>query len=172
MGIDIVFLVYNIKQIKMNFKKLGIGLTIMAVFSMAMPSCKSQEKKDAEAKAKIEATLAPGTSVEVNDGVATLNGTFESEASKAGAEENAKKVAGVKSVVNNATVPAPVVVSPDETLTNSVNQVLSNYQGVSAQVQNGVVTLTGTTNRADLQNLMQAVNALNPVKVENQLTVK
>ena len=158
----------------MNLKKIGIGLTLIAGLAIALPSCKSQEKKDAAAKATIEATLNPGATVDVKDGVATLNGTFPDDATKMAAVEAAKKVADVKSVVDNSTVPAPapVVISPDQALTTSVNEVIAKYPGVTAQVMNGVVTLTGTTNRADLQNLMQALNELHPAKVENKLTIK
>lgn len=156
----------------MNLRKMGIGLTLIAGLAVALPSCTSQEKKDAEAKAKIESTLIPEASVEVKDGVATLSGIFPDDANRMAAIESAKKVNGVKSVVDNSSLPAQVVISTDQGLTTSVNTVISRYPGVSAQVNDGVVTLTGTTNRADLQNLMQALNALNPAKIDNQLTVK
>ena len=41
-----------------------------------------------------------------------------------------------------------------------------------ASVNDGVITLTGEINKADLPKLMQKVNALNPRKVENKLVVK
>lgn len=156
----------------MNFKNLGIALSLMAALAISLPSCKSQEKKDAAAKAKIEATLTPGATVDVKDGVATINGTFADEATKTAAIESAKKVSDVKSVVDNSTLPAPVVIAPDEALTTAVNAAVAKYPGVNAQVMGGVVTLTGTTNRTDLQNLMQALNELHPSKVENKLTIK
>jgi hyperosmotically inducible periplasmic protein len=39
-------------------------------------------------------------------------------------------------------------------------------------MNNGEVTLTGTISREKLPRLMQSVQALNPVKVNNNLTIK
>ena len=158
----------------MNLKQTSIAVAMVGLLATGMTSCKSQEKKDAEAKAKIEAA-APGVMVEVKDGVATLNGQFADDASKMAAEEAAKKVDGVKSVVNNTTVaaaPAPVIVNPDEALTASVNAIVKGFAGVTATVNQGVVTLNGELKRADLPALMKAVNAINPKKVENKLILK
>lgn len=161
----------------MNLKQTSIAFALVAGLAVGMTSCKSQEKKDAEAKAKIEA-VAPGVTVEVKDGVATLNGEFADESAKAAAEEAAKKVDGVKSVVNNTTVtpppppPAPVVINPDEALMTAANAAVQAYPGVTAEVKEGVVTLNGEIKRSDLPALMKALNATNPKKVENKLTVK
>jgi hyperosmotically inducible protein len=161
----------------MTLKHTALALTLVTGLAMGMTSCKSQEKKDAEAKAKIEA-LAPGVTVEVKDGVATLNGTLADDASKAAAETAAKGVDGVKSVVNNTTVtpppppPAPVVINPDEALTAAATAAAKEYTGVVVTVKDGVVTLTGEAKKADLPKLMQALNSIKPKKVENKLTVK
>lgn len=157
----------NLKQAAMVFA-LATGLTTGFI------SCKSQEKKDAEAKAKIEAA-APGVTVEVKDGVATLSGTVADDAAKAAAEDAAKKVEGVKSVVNNTAVtppPAPVVINPDEALITAANAAVKDFPGVTASVAAGVVTLNGEIKKADLPKLMQAVNAIKPKKVDNKLVVK
>jgi hypothetical protein len=47
-----------------------------------------------------------------------------------------------------------------------------HYPGVSATIQDGVVTLTGEIKRADLQKLMKSLNTLKPKKIENKLTIK
>jgi len=156
----------NLKQAALVFA-LAIGLTA------GMASCKSQEKKDAEAKAKIEAA-APGVTVEVKDGVATLSGEVADDAAKAAAEEAAKK-AGVKSVVNNTTVtppPAPVAINPDESLTTAATAAVKDYPGVSVAVKDGIVTLNGEIKKSDLPRLIQAVNEIKPKKVENKLVIK
>lgn len=161
----------------MNLKHTALALTLVSGLAMGMTSCKSQEKKDAETKAKIEA-LAPGVTVEVKDGVATLNGSFPDDASKAAAETAVKGVEGVKSVVNNTTVtaptppPAPVVVNPDEALTAAATAAAQEFSGVVVAVKDGVVTLTGDIKKADLPKLMQTLNSIKPKKIENKLTVK
>jgi osmotically-inducible protein OsmY len=47
-----------------------------------------------------------------------------------------------------------------------------DFPGVQATVNNGEVTLTGTISREKLPKLMQSVQALNPTKVNNNLTIK
>lgn len=66
----------------------------------------------------------------------------------------------------------PVQVSPDETLNTSIKDATKDYPGVNAMVSNGEVTLTGNITRDKLPNLMQAVNALHPKKINNNLTIK
>jgi osmotically-inducible protein OsmY len=47
-----------------------------------------------------------------------------------------------------------------------------DFPGVQATVNNGEVTLTGTISRENLPRLMQSIQALNPTKVNNNLTIK
>lgn len=47
-----------------------------------------------------------------------------------------------------------------------------DFPGVSATMNDGEVTLTGTIERDKLPRLMQSVQALNPKKVNNNLTIK
>jgi osmotically-inducible protein OsmY len=161
----------------MNLKQTALAVVLVAGIATGMTSCKSQEKKDAETKSKIEAAV-PGVTVTVKDGVATLNGEMADDAAKAAAEEAAQKVDGVKSVVNNTTVapplpaPAPVVINPDEALTAAAAAAIKEYTGVTAAVKDGIVTLTGEIKKADLPRLMQAINGIQPKKVENKLTIK
>ncbi len=65
-----------------------------------------------------------------------------------------------------------VEISADETLRNNVNDVVKAYDGVSADVKDGVVTLRGNIKQNDLQSLIMKVQELKPKKVENQLVVK
>ncbi|PSK94889.1 BON domain-containing protein [Taibaiella chishuiensis] len=161
----------------MNLKHTALALTLVTGMAMGMASCNSQEKKDAAAKAKIEA-LAPGVTVEVKDGVATLSGPISDDATKAAMETAAKGVEGVKSVVNNTTtpppppMPAPVEINPDEALATAAAAAAKEYNGVTVAVKDGVVTLTGEIKKADLPKLMQAMNSIKPKKVDNKLTVK
>lgn len=130
-------------------------LMIAALLSFTMISCKP---KDSEIQQNLSTALSSyqGVSASVSDGVATLSGEVTDPATKTNAEEEAKKVKGVKSVVNNLTVappPAPVTISPDDSLRNAVNAAISNdYKDVQATVSDGVVTLTGTIKRLILQH--------------------
>ena len=66
----------------------------------------------------------------------------------------------------------PVVVSPDATLRQSVDDVLRSYSGLTADVKDGVVTLRGSIRQDELAGLMEKIHGLKPRKVENQLTIK
>ena len=72
----------------------------------------------------------------------------------------------------NRTNTAPVTVSSDDDLKNGVRDATKDYPGVNATVNNGEITLTGEIKRDRLPHLMQALNSLNPKKVNNNLTVK
>lgn len=65
-----------------------------------------------------------------------------------------------------------VEINPDATLRTSVDNVLKSYDGVSADVKDGVITLRGNIKQDDLQSLIMKVQELRPKKVENQLTIK
>ena len=128
-------------------------------------------------KAQIAAqspALASMVNVETKDGVVTLTGTVDNDAAKGQAEQAAKGVAKVKSVVNNLSVKPPIVVSEDPKIKSAVEANLAKYdvKGVTASVADGQVTLTGEIPRAKLQDAMKAANEANPKKVVNQLTIK
>jgi hyperosmotically inducible protein len=118
--------------------------------------------------------LASMVNVETKDGVVTLNGTVDNDTAKSQAEQTAKSVANVKSVVNNLSVKPPIVVSEDPKIKSAVDANLAKYdvKGVTANVADGQVTLTGEIPRAKLQDAMKAANEAKPKKVVNQLTIK
>lgn len=65
--------------------------------------------------------------------------------------------------------------APTTTATISEDQLkdaIKDYPDVTATVNNGEVTLTGSVKRSELPKLMQRVQALNPTKVNNNLTIK
>ena len=162
---------------KKTFLQLGVLLTLSS--GVFFTSCNNQPKdskiqSDFADKAKTNPQLAAITA-SVNDGVLTLTGQCPDVNCSSSAEQAAHDIKGVKSVVNNITVApatAPVVVADDATLKNSVSDVVKKYKDVTADVQNGEVTLRGSIKRDDLQKLMMDLNALQPKKVNNQLTVK
>lgn len=67
-----------------------------------------------------------------------------------------------------ATAPAT---AGDDALREQLKDATKDFPGVTATVENGEVTLTGTITRDKLPRLMQSVQALNPKKVNNNLTI-
>jgi len=92
------------------------------------------------------------------------------------AETGVKAVKGLKSVVNNCTiampVQAPVVINNDDALTTAFKNAVKDVEGVTANVNDGQVTLTGPNKRSSLPNVMQAISTLKPKKINNQITIK
>jgi osmotically-inducible protein OsmY len=92
-------------------------LSFLLIFTLALPAAAA--KKDLSDNAIHDAVMRKlaedqvvkggGLEVEVKDGAVTLKGSVEYENQKTRAEKMAKKVAGVKSVVNQITVRRPGV---------------------------------------------------------------
>ncbi len=149
------------------------------ILFVTLAACNSKTS-DADVKTSVDNAIAAnsdlsGVYADVNDGVVTLAGQVKDETAKASAETTAKGVKGVKSVNNNLSVApppaAPVVITADDPLKASVDNTIKAYPGVTANVKDGVVTLTGQIKKADLQKLMMELNTLKPKKIENQLTI-
>ena len=164
----------------MNYFKLKPILFSALVFCLFIIGCKGKTN-DADLQSAVSDKLKENTSVAnvtatVNEGVVTLTGECADDNCKSSEEAAAKSVSGVKEVVNNITVAsdmqAPVTISPDNTLRDSVNETLKSYIGVTATVNDGVVTLNGTIKKDDLQPLMMKLNSFRPQKIENKLVVK
>ncbi|TWP24901.1 BON domain-containing protein [Apibacter muscae] len=153
-----------------KIKTLLASLAIVGMLASTTISCKSGPK-DQDIKTQISNILPENISIDVNKGVATLSGEFKDDQSKQETLKAINAIPGVKSVVDNATVKS-VEISADATLRTNVDQVLKNYPGVTATINDGVVTLTGEFKKTELPKLLQAVNSLKPKKVENQLTLK
>ncbi len=114
-------------------------------------------------------------STEVKDGVATITGEVKDESTKSLVTETAKGVKGVKSVVDNTTITAPVispVIENNEGLTQGVNDAVKDLPTVHGEVKDSVVILTGDIKKSELPKLMQVIHSLKPKKIENKLTVK
>jgi hyperosmotically inducible protein len=163
----------------MNFKKiLSIALVSGTLLSGTI-ACKSNIS-DADLKAKVETAVQanPGVTVEVKDGVVTLNGTANSEDEKLQIE-NAAKAAdskGVKSVQNNIvvnTMPPVEINTNDADLTAKVTEFTKDFPTVKTSIANGVITVTGELEQSRIQALKMGLDALNPKKVDmSGLTVK
>lgn len=73
---------------------------------------------------------------------------------------------------NNTPATAPVVVSPDDALRTGVTDATKDFPGVSASVNNGVITLTGEIEKDKYPTLKQSLDALRPKQVINNLKYK
>jgi hyperosmotically inducible protein len=165
---------------KKIMNKMMAVIMVFAVISAALTGCKSKPK-DADLKAAIETALqakpsASGATVTVDKGVATLSGQVADEASKEDLGKATAAIMGVKSVVNNlsvAPVNAPVTIAMDDPLTAAVKDATKDFPTVAATVSEGVITLKGEIQKANLQKLMMILQALKPKKVDNtQLVIK
>ena len=86
-------------------------LFAISILATGLWAADSKPTPDGEISTKVQLKLAEDTTVkggalavEVKDGVVTLSGKVEKANQKAKAEKLAKKVAGVKSVVNNIVI--------------------------------------------------------------------
>ena len=86
--------------------------------------------------------------------------------------KNKKADTPTNSTTLDTTYTAPVEIATDDQLTNGVKDATKDFPGVNATVNNGEVTLTGNIKRDRLPTLMQSINALNPKKVNNNLTIE
>lgn len=151
-------------------KKTNILLLAVLALTVSFTACKGK-LKDADIKTAVENAIAAtpdasGVTVAIEKGVATLTGNLKDEALKSQLTDIVSKIKGVKSVVNNATVAPPVVVTADDPLTQAVTDALKAFPGVSATVKEGIITVTGAIAKADRQKLMMALQALKPKKVD------
>ncbi|SFL38777.1 BON domain-containing protein [Proteiniphilum acetatigenes] len=146
---------------------LGVGVTSCNQVNDADIQSAAQELLDANPE------LA-GVTVSVQNKVATLTGTVSDDSAKAYAESMVAGVQNVTSVVNQVEVvpPAPDHTALDASINAALPDVLKDHSTVTATVQDGVITLNGEIKESDLQVLMEKLNALNPVQIVNNLTVK
>jgi len=158
----------------MKIRSILLGMS----FAFSLVAC---APKDADIQKEINEKLnTPSVQVTVHEGVATIVGTCDDDAFKNNIERSVKAVKGVKTVVNNCQIPvtnvetpaAAVIINSDADLDKSVGKVVKAYDGVSATVVGGVVTLSGEIKRSELTSLIQSLQELKPKKVENKLTIK
>jgi osmotically-inducible protein OsmY len=158
---------------KAIMKTLGIALAATLFFS----ACKPGDAAIAESAKSAVSAIAQGLGVDVKEGVVTLTGEVKDDATKAAVESALAGIKGVKSVVNNLTVPPPppppVVINPDDLLRKSIDSTFAakGITGITAAIANGEVTLTGDVKKADLQKVMQAAMESKPKKVNNQMKI-
>jgi hyperosmotically inducible protein len=124
-------------------------------------------------------TPALDINVETRAGVVTLFGTVHSQEAKAAAAEDARKVSGVKRVVNDLQVMTrakeAAVKVRDEDIESDVKKALekADFKDVSVEVKNGVVRLRGTvstgTRRLEAAVVARSIQGVRAVKDELRL---
>ena len=161
----------------MNAKKIMSMLSLVLLLGVFFVACNNVKDSDLQIKAmEVLATNpdAADINVTVVDKVATLSGSVEEEITKNSLETSIKGVKGIENVINNIMIipPAPDFTQIDATLREALTDALKDHETVMAEVKDGVITLTGEVKEKDLQIIMEKMAALNPVKVENNLTIK
>jgi len=124
-------------------------------------------------------TPALDINVETRAGVVTLFGIVHSAEAKAAAGEDARRVAGVKRVVNDLQVMTrakeATVKVRDEDVESDVKKALekADFKDIGVDVKNGVVRLTGTVStgarRLDAAVLARSIQGVRAVKDELRL---
>lgn len=162
----------------MKLTKVLLAVVISA--TLGFISCKP---KDADIKADIDKAIQSnpdmsGLSADVKEGVVTLTGTCKDNECKTKCATAVQGMKGVKSVIDNITLPAPppppaapVVIAADDPLTKAVADAVKDHPTVKAEVKDGVITLTGEIKKDALKKLMPLLQSLKPKKVDNKLTV-
>jgi len=145
----------------------------------------SQLQQDVMAALRWEPTLsATDIGVSAKDGVITLNGTVDCYAKKSEAEDAAKKVAGVKAVVEKIDVkyPSNWAKKDDGEIANEIISAFKwNWEvpeQVKASVENGWVTLEGEVEwnfqrvaaKKAVKNLMGVIGVSNDIKMSSRVS--
>ena len=157
--------------------KLLSMVTLVFLLGVGLTACNNVKDSDLETKAiEILATTPDAANIDVTvaDKVATLSGTVEEESTKSAIETSIKGIQGIETVVSNimVTPPAPDYTEMDASLREALVDALKDHPSVMAEVRDGEIILTGEVKEKDLPMVMEKVMALNPLKVENNLTVK
>ncbi len=104
-------------------------------------------------------------------GLATSSCKNKAENNENNTATNVDTASATTTDTSTAATTAPEA-AMDDSLRVQLKDATKDYPGVTATVDNGEVTLTGTITKKKLPKLMQSVQALNPKKVNNNLTIK
>jgi len=159
---------------KQQFSKVLLLLIAVALVGASLPGCKSKVK-DEDLKTSVQAALranpeTSGLMADVKDGIATVSGEVKDASVKTTATELAAGVKGVKSVENNVTIaappPPPVEITADDPLAKGVKDATKDFPGVTATVNDGVISVSGELKSDDWKRLKMALDGLKPKKVD------
>jgi hyperosmotically inducible protein len=155
---------------KMKFKFITV---LSLAFVMLLSACgKSDADIQKAAQAALTAANAPGATVTVKDGVATLTGEVADITVKNKAE-SAVKVDGVKSVTNNLTLKpvAPAATPPPDQMLKGTTEESLKKAGcpVTIDVKDGTITATGTVPNAKYVECVRVINESGLKDWENKI---
>jgi|SRR6185437_6609578 len=158
-----------------NIKAYFLFLIFPCISFVIGCKSKSQDVQQKIQNKFLANTRLSNAQVYVTDSVATLSGNVINDSDKVSAERIASAEQGIKSVNNQINITHPEStpgVQNDKELHDGVISITSNYKGVDATVQDGVVTLKGSIKRSDVADLMHGLDSLKPKKIDNQLAVE
>ena len=162
----------------MKLTKLLMAIAIVTTVSFA--SCKPKDadiQTAVEAKLKTMPDMVTAATVDVKNGIATLSGECKDDMCKAACEKAAGEVKGVKSVVNNFTLPAPppppaaapasLTIVLDAATQQKVKDGLKDIKGVAVEFAGEKAVLSGEVTKADRMKIMQMLSS---AKVKSDVT--
>lgn len=153
----------------MKLPKKLLAVAIAATVGFA--SCKP---KDTDIKADVDKAIQSnadmnGLSASVSEGVVTLTGTCKDDECKMKCAKAVEGIKGVKSVVNNITLPAPppppvqepasVTTILDNATQQKVKDGLKDIQGVTVTFEGEKAVLAGEVTKANRIKIMQMLAA-------------
>jgi hypothetical protein len=160
---------------------------LLAVFVSATLLFVGCKPKDSEIKANVEKALAAdpmmtNATVDVKDGVVTINGECKDDACKTHCEQVAKGVKGVKSVINNCTIAAPPPPPPpapeslttvlDEATQQKVKDGIKDIPGVTVEFSGNKAIIKGQVTAANRMKIMQMLASAKVLSDVSGLTDK
>lgn len=149
-------------------KKLFFAVVFTVFSACVFYSC---GPTDLELQSKVKGEMLvnyPLVNSSVRSAIVSLSGTVETDEDKAGAEELAKSIEGIKSVVNEINVVPPPAPDPDVLLKEAIQKLYKNEKitGInSVTVKDSMVTLVGSVNKADLKKITEITKAIGAKKV-------
>lgn len=156
--------------------KIGFLAIFTIVIALFMSACGGKSDADLQkaVQDKLTAEKVSGVTVAVKDGVATLTGEVADAAAKKKAEDSAKTVEGIKSVVNSTTtkpIPVATPAAADPALTGKITEDLkkAGCTGASVSVNSGKVTVTGEVAAAKYAECVQVIMQSGITGIDNQL---
>ena len=105
-------------------------------------------------------------------GVALMTGTFFTACKNKAKEKDSTETTTVAPAnVDPTPAPPPVTIAPYDSLAAGVRDATKDFPGVTANVENGEITLTGNITRDKLTKLITSLHTLHPKKINNNLKV-
>jgi hyperosmotically inducible protein len=86
-------------------------------------------------------------------------------------EKSDKNMDDTTALKSQEPTPMPESVAVDDDLNNKIKNIIKDYPGVTAAIRDGVITLTGSIDKAKLPRLMESLKALKAKQIDNDLII-